>query len=162
LAILGSAFVVAVFLLYCAYFLHASLFAHGLVNAVIFRGTAVALGMPVAYAQVGRELASSGPVLVVLAPVCLGFWIAWRRSRYFGNTAPLVVAVLFLVLRVASPHGPDSIYGLLGAIFLFVFVAGVSADLLETKAREFPAAVLVGLVAANALFNVISLARIGH
>lgn len=162
LAILGSACVVALFLLYCTYFLHASLFAHGLVNAVIFRGTAVALGMPVAYAQVGRELATSGPVLVVLAPVCLGFWIAWRRARYFGNTAPLVVAVLFLALRVASPHGPDSIYGLLGAIFLFVFVAGVASDLLETKARELAAAVLVGLLAANALFNVISLARVGH
>ena len=162
LAILGASCAVALLLLFCAYFFHPGLFAHGLGNAVVFRGTLAALAMPAAYWQVGREIAASGPVLLVLVPVSLAFWLGWKRSRYFGNTAPLVAAVLFLGLRVASPHGSESIYGLVGAIFLFVFVAGVVADLLETKARELAAAILVGLLAANALFDLISVARIGH
>ena len=72
----------------------------------------------------------------------------------------ILMAVLFLALRVASPHDPDSIFSLIGVVFLFVFVAGILADLLETKVRELTAAVLTGLLAANALWNLIGLARI--
>jgi apolipoprotein N-acyltransferase len=97
-----------------------------------------------------------------MVPVSLGVWFAWRKSRYFGNTAPLVVAVLFLALRIVSPHEVGSVYGLLGVVFLFVFVSGIAADLLETKARELGAAVVVGLLAANALWNLIGLAKVGR
>jgi hypothetical protein len=70
------------------------------------------------------------------------------------------MSLLFLGLRVLSPHDPESIYTLAAIIFLFVFVAGIAADLLETKDREPVAAVLIGLLAANSLWNLIGLARI--
>ena len=161
-AILGTACVVGLALLIAAYFLHPGLFAHSLANAAYFNGTGAALRLWGAYLQVGREIAASGPVLVLLVPVCLVAWAASRRSRYFGNSAPLLTAFLFVVLRVLSPHEAGAIYGLLAAIFLFVFVAGTVADLLETPARELTTAVVTGLLAANALWNMIGLYRIGR
>jgi apolipoprotein N-acyltransferase len=65
-----------------------------------------------------------------------------------------------MALRVLSPHEVGSIYGLLAVIFLFVFVAGIVADLLETAARELTMALVIGLLAANALWNLIGLYRI--
>jgi hypothetical protein len=153
---------VAALLLFTAYFFHPGLFIHGLANAVIFHGSPAALRMSGAYLQVVQEIAASGPVLVFMVPVFCVVWLVWRRSRYFGNTAPLLVAAVFLVLRVVSPHGAGSVYGLLGVVFVFVFVAGIAADLLETKSRELGTAVVVGLVAANAAWNVIQVARIGR
>jgi hypothetical protein len=97
-----------------------------------------------------------------MVPVCLGVWFAWRRSRYFGNTAPLAVALLFLGLRIVSPHEVGSVYGLLGVVFLFIFVSGIAADLLETSARELGTAVIVGLLSANALWNLMGLAKVGR
>jgi len=160
--ILAASCGVALVLLFAAYFLHPGLFFHGIANAVLFHGCGAALRVPGAYLQVGREIAGSGPVLAVMVPVCLGVWLAWRRCRYFGNTAPLAVAVLFLGLRIVSPHEVGSVYGLLGVVFLFVFVSGIAADLLETKARELGTAVVVGLLAANALWNLIGLAKVGR
>jgi len=160
--ILLAACGVALVLLFCAYFLHPGLFIHGITNAIIFRGSVAALHLSGSYLQVLRELAASGPVLVLMVPASIAIWLAWRRSRYFGNTAPLLVATLFLGLRLLSPHEDGSIYGLLAVVFLFVFVGGIIADLLETKARELGTAVVVGLVAANALWNLVGLAKIGR
>jgi hypothetical protein len=44
--------------------------------------------------------------------------------------------------------------------FLFVFLAGVSADLLETRYRDAVQAVLIGLLAAGAIWNLMALAQV--
>jgi hypothetical protein len=159
--ILGTSCTVALILLFAAYFFHPSLFVHALANAALLNGTTEALHLSASYLQLGREIASSGPVLVILVPVGIAAWAAYRRSRYFGNSAPLMVALFFIVLRVLSPHEVGSIYGLLASVFLFVFVAGIVADLLETAARELTMAVVIGLLAANTLWNLIGLYRVG-
>ena len=161
-AILGTACAVALLLLFSAYFFHPVLFVRGLQSADWFHGNVAGLRISGAYRQVGREVVRAGPVLAVMAPVCVAVWAAWRRSRYFGNTAPLLIALLFMILRVLSPHETCSIYGLLAPVFLFVFLGGVVADLLETTARELGTAVVTGLVAANAVWHLIRLGGIGR
>jgi hypothetical protein len=101
-------------------------------------------------------------VLAVLVPGALVTYILWRRTRYFGNTAPLIFAILFALLRIAAPHEPESIFSLLTAIFCFVFIAGIAADLVETRAGEIYGSIIAGLLAANAFWNLIGLARIGR
>jgi hypothetical protein len=160
LVILCAASAAGLALLFAAYFFHPGIFWLSLQHARLLTLSTAAVGMKGAYLQVLKEVTSSGPVLVVLVPASLLTYLLWPRSRYFGNTAPLLIALLFLALRVASPHDPDSVFSLIGAVFLFVFVAGIMADLLETKARELTAAVLTGLLAANALWNLIGLGRI--
>jgi hypothetical protein len=160
LVILCAASAVGLALLFTAYFFHPGIFWQSLNHARLLSGSMAALGMKGAYLQMLTEVRASGPVLVLLVPAALVTFILWRRSRYFGNSAPLLMALLFLALRVASPHDRDSVFALIGGVFLFVFVAGILADLLETQAWELTAAVLTGLIAANALWSLIRLAGI--
>jgi len=160
--ILISACIVASVLLFASYFFHPRIFFSGLAHARLLDASWRAAAMSGAYLQLGREILASGPVLIVMVPAALTVYFVWRRTRYFGNTAPLLMAALFMVLRVFSPHSSGSIFGLAAVVFLFVFVAGIAADLVETKAREAVSAVIVGLVAANALWDLLALARIGR
>lgn len=160
-AILGAACAVAIALLFAAYSFHPGIFSQSLTDAKLLGSQAQAFAMKGAYAQLGKEVVISGPVLAVLIPAALITYLWQRRSRYFGNTAQLMIALLFAALRVGSPHAAESIFSLLAVVFLLVFVAGISADLLETKSRELAAAVLAGLLGANAVWNVVKLAGIG-
>ena len=162
LTILGTSIGVGAALIFASYFFHPGLFAHGVASAVLFRGTGAALRLPGAYLQVGREILGSGPVLALMAPISLGVWLAARRSRYFGNSAPLLMALFFLLLRVGSPHATGSIYSLLGIIFLFVFVGGIVADLLETRIRGLGMTVIAGMLVANAIWDLTGLFSIGR
>jgi hypothetical protein len=162
IAILAAAFGIAIFLLFASYFFHPGLFLQGLRHAKVLIVSGRALAMSGAYRQMIKEVAASGPVLVLLAPVALIIFFLWPRSRYFGNTAPLLMALLFLGLRVAAPHDPESIFSLAGVVFLFVFIAGIAADLLESKSKELVTAVLAGLLSANAIWNLIVLTGIAH
>jgi hypothetical protein len=100
--------------------------------------------------------------LVLAVPVALATYIVWPRTRYFGNTAPLLVALLFVFLGWLSLHYPGLGFRLMAAPFLFVFVAGVSADLLESTYRNLAQACILGLLTAYALWNVMELARVGR
>lgn len=161
-AILGAAVAVCLFLLWASYFFHPALFWHGLTNATWLNAYGHAFSMTGAYIQIGQEILDAGPVLIVLVPAGLVAFGVWSRTRYFGNVAPLICAVLFVILRIASPHEPESVFSLLAAVFFFIFIAGVAADLLETKARELATSLIVGLIAANAIWNLYGLARIGR
>jgi len=96
-------------------------------------------------------------VMALLVPASLMAYALSPRSRYFGNTGPLIIALLFAFLRSGSPHPPDSINSLVAVIFLFVFVAGISADLLDSRFRNLVLAILPGILGANALWNLLSL-----
>jgi NO-binding membrane sensor protein with MHYT domain len=85
----------------------------------------------------------------------------WPRARYFGNTAPLLVAALCLVLGIAAPHYQGLGFRLVALPFLFVFVSGIFADLLETKQRMLVLASISGLLLAYAFWSLSELARAG-
>src|SRR5438270_1161329 len=85
---------------------------------------------------------TDGYVLVFLFIAALTAYWGWRRSRYFGNTAPLVTALVLVPVFVLVPatHLWDATLGL---AFVFIFVGGVAADLLETSFRRQVALVLL-------------------
>ena len=113
-----------------------------------------------AYRDVVVEIGQTNPALLVGVPAALIVYSLWKRARYFGNTAPLLVAGLFLALAVGTPHYPGVGFQLMAVPFLFVFVAGVSADLLETRYSGLVMSCVLGLVAANAAWNLMGLVRI--
>jgi hypothetical protein len=160
LAIFSAALGVALLVLFASYFFHPALFWHGLTSAIFLDASGHAFTMSGAYLQLGKEIADAGPVLVLLVPAALATYLTWRRTRYFGNSAPLLFAALFALLRVGAPHAAESVFTLLTVVFLFVFVAGIAADALETKARELATALIIGLLAADAVWNLIGLVGI--
>lgn len=98
------------------------------------------------------------PILMAGA-VSLVLYVAVRRCRYFGNTAPLLMvlglAPLLTTQTVTSPW-------LWALPFLFTFIGGVFADALETRQRKL-FLVLTGLtLVAQALSCVASLPAIAR
>jgi hypothetical protein len=96
----------------------------------------------------------------MLLPAALLTCGAWKRARYFGNAAPLLVAALLVVLAAAAPLFPGQGFHLAALTFLFVFVAGVCADLLETRQGSLAKAGIAGLLTAAALWNLLQLVRL--
>jgi hypothetical protein len=87
-------------------------------------------------------------------------YAAWPRTRYFGNTAPLLMALLFLVLGIAHPHVAGAGFLLAAIPFLFIFVSGVLADLLETRYRPVVMACVVGMIAAYVVWSVLNVLQV--
>lgn len=154
-----SALFVSGFLLLGSYAFHLSLMWKGLLHARLMPSFQ-ALATPGVYRQLGSFLTRSSPALVIAFPATLITYAAWHRARYFGNTAPLLVALLLLLLGLATPHAPGAALYVSALAFLFTFVAGVLADLLETRHRTLVAAGTFGLLAASALWNMMQLASL--
>ena len=138
---------VAFFLLMASYLFRPGVFWQGMRHATFLGITWKAFLVPTTYTRILAQLGQSGPVLLVAIPAALVTYFAWRRPRYFGNTAPLMIAALFLFFGLAAPHYPGFGFQLMAAPFWFVFVAGIAADLLETRHRELVRASVWGLLA---------------
>lgn len=63
----------------------------------------------------------------------LALYAATRRSRYFGNTTPLIVGALLMVLMTTGVASEPWLWAL---PFLVAFAGGVYADALETRQRK--------------------------
>ena len=154
-----AAVVLAFVQLCAAYAFHLRIMWQSLRHAEWLRISSPALTNANVYKQTLMIIAKSSPALMIALPVALVTYMVWPRARYFGNTAPLLVAGLFAVLGMASPHFPGAFF-LVAVTFLFTFVAGVAADLLETPYRLLVGAGLVGLLAASAIWNLLQLAGV--
>jgi hypothetical protein len=75
---------------------------------------------------------SNASMLAALG-VALLLYPGSRRSRYFGNTAPLLIALLLLPLVTTQVQTRPWLWAL---PFLFTFLGGVWADALETRWRK--------------------------
>ncbi len=71
--------------------------------------------------------------LTLAMAVALLVYVSTRRSRYFGNTAPLMVALALLPLYTTQVVTAPWLWAL---PFLFTFVGGVFADVLESRQRK--------------------------
>ncbi len=71
--------------------------------------------------------------ITLAAGTSLLLYFPTRRSRYFGNTAPLLLALLFFTLITPGISSETTLWAL---PFLITFIAGVFADFLETGYRR--------------------------
>ncbi len=155
-----AAIAVAVVLLLAAYFFEPALFWQGLLHARWIDFEPAAFGVSFSYQNAWQTVRRSSPPLMLALPVSVVAYFGWKRARYFGNTAPLLIASLMLVLALGAPNSPGRGFHLTMLVFLFVFVSGVFADLLETQRRLLVTAFLCGLLGASAMWNLYELARL--
>jgi hypothetical protein len=148
-----SACVIACALIFAAYGFHPARLFAALRNANFFGLIWQAFTVAEAYLALFRHIERMGPGVVALLPVVLIAYAYWRRARYFGNTAPLIVAALLLILSLGSPHYPGFGFALMAVPFLFVFISGIIADLLETGYRSIVLLTVGGVLLANACAN---------
>ena len=160
LAIWAAAWMLAIFLLFAAYGFRVSAFGVDLTQARFFALSWRSYAMPQAYAAIFQQFARDNPALLLFLPVTLVVYFAWSRARYFGNTAPLIVAALFFFFGIGTPYSHGLGFPLAALPFLFIFVAGIAADLLETRQRTYVLAAIGGVLTANALWNLWSLLQL--
>ncbi len=87
------------------------------------------------------------PILIA-ACVSLLLYAAVRRSRYFGNTAPLLMVLVTACLVTTQTISAPWVWAL---PFLFTFIGGVFADALETRHRKLFLATTALLVVTQAI-----------
>jgi hypothetical protein len=99
--------------------------------------------------QPGRYWLLSLPnsAVTLAAATALLLYLPTRRSRYFGNTVPLLLALLFFTLITPGIASEPTLWAL---PFLFTFIAGVFADFLETRYRP----VLLGVAGSLLILEV--------
>jgi hypothetical protein len=157
----AAAALVGFTLLFAAYFFHPRIFADGMRAADFWGATWRAFALPGVYRQVALRIWRACPAFVFALPVAVVGYAVWGRTRYFGNTAPVLVAALFVVLGMAHAHLAGAGFLLAAVPFLFLFVAGVLADLMETRQRLLVSAGVLGMMMAYAAWSLLNLARVG-
>jgi hypothetical protein len=103
--------------------------------------------------QPGRHWLLSLPnsAVTLAAATALLLYLPTRRSRYFGNTVPLLLALLFFTLITPGIASEPTLWAL---PFLFTFIAGVFADFLETRYRPVLLAVTGSLLILEVALSV--------
>ncbi|MGC9222947.1 MAG: hypothetical protein ACP5E2_03430 [Terracidiphilus sp.] len=119
----------------------------------VFRSSAGFLGLSFdparrffgAFANGGITIAAGAAVLLYLGT---------RRSRYFGNTAPLFCALFCMVLVMTGSPGSPWLWA---QAFLFTFVGGVFADAYEGSRSRWALGAAAAVAALQAVLCAMSL-----
>ena len=119
----------------------------------VFRSAAGFVGVSLSPARhFFAALGNAGIAIATAAAVVLYLFV--RRSRYFGNTAPLFCALLLMVLiTTAVPASP----WLWAQPFLLTFIAGVFADAYEGPRPRLALAAGAAVVVLQAVFCLLTL-----
>ncbi len=160
LIIWSAACAVALALLFATYFFHPHTFLEAMHHASFWGSTWRSFTVPAVYHEVAREILRACPALALLVPVAIATYIAWPRTRYFGNTAPLLVAVLFIGLATSHPDQAGAGFILASIPFILIFVSGILADLMETPHSQLVKAAVWALIAADILWTVLKLSQV--
>ncbi len=155
-----AASIVALVLLFATYFFHPHLFSEAMKHASFWGATWRSFTIPGVYRQVGLQTLRACPAFILLLPLAVATYILWPRTRYFGNSAPGAVALIFIALGIAHPHVAGAGFLLASVPFLLIFVSGVLADLMETPSRLLVTASVWGLVVAYIVWSVLALAQV--
>ena len=120
----------------------------------LFRSAAGLISFSLAPAR--RFFSTLGNAGITLAAASAALlYLGVARSRYFGNTAPLLCAMLLMVLVTIGVPGSPWLWAL---PFLLTFVGGVFADAFDTPRRKIALAAAGSIVAMQVIFCVGSLA----
>jgi hypothetical protein len=102
-----------------------------------------------------KSLPETGITIAAAAAFIL--YLGLRRSRYFGNTAPLLCALVSIVLVMTGSPGSPWLWSL---PFLFTFIGGVFADAFDSPRRHIAMASAGALVLLQAVLCLVSLSAL--
>lgn len=97
-------------------------------------------------------------LFVLLFIAALTTYGSWKRARYFGNTFPLVAsfAVVLVFALVPAIHVWEAVLGL---SFVFLFIGGIAADVLESAPGGRLTPILTAGFVLRAVLGVVALGR---
>jgi hypothetical protein len=98
---------------------------------------------------------SSNAGAIVATVVALFLYMTVKRCRYFGNTAPLLMVLFLFFIYTTQVVSAPWLWSL---PFLFTFISGVFADMLETKQRKLFLILACAIVVTQAALCWVSMA----
>lgn len=144
----------AVLVLWAAFFFDAGALLAALGQARFFALRPAYVSGGILYAALVKWLLTTLPVLALLGLALLAF-LRSERSRYFGNALPLMIGAALFLMSLATPYYLSVKYLLWALPFLYLFGAGVFADLLEEPhSRRWARAVVLAALVLNAVLCV--------
>jgi hypothetical protein len=101
---------------------------------------------------------TNAPTLIAFAVAAM-LYLGVRRCRYFGNTAPLIMAAAFFPIVTTQTVTRPWLWAL---PFLFTFLGGVFADVLESRYRKLFLALAGFILVTQAALCLSLLPAIAH
>ena len=114
-----------------------------------FRSGAGRIGISTVGARAHLFSFGNAGIAIALAAAAV-LYVITSRSRYFGNTTPLLIALCFLPLVTTGVFGQPWLWAL---PFLMTFVGGVFADALETRHGRIFRWAVIAMVALQAVLT---------
>jgi len=161
LVIFASACLVALVLLFALYGFNLAAFAKALRHAdwlEIGAREFVSQGFSWTASDFFR---GNGLGLPILTTVSLLTFLVWKRTRFFGTAAPLLVTILLFSIAFRMQFAAF-LFLFTALPFLMLFLAGVSADLLESRWALAANAVVFGVLIANAMLDIYGLMNLAR
>ena len=92
--------------------------------------------------------------ITIAAAAAALLYVSLRRSRYFGNTAPLLSFLTVVLLITTGVRATPWLWAL---PFLLTFIAGIFADAFDSPRRRFALAAAGAIALLQAVFCILSL-----
>lgn len=92
--------------------------------------------------------------ITIAAAAAALLYVSLRRSRYFGNTAPLLSFLIVVLLVTTGVRATPWLWAL---PFLLTFIAGIFADAFDSPRRKFALAAAGAIALLQAVFCILSL-----
>jgi hypothetical protein len=142
----------ALAILFAFYGFHLAAFSY------VFTGGAARFWFSLAGARTFATSMLNFPIMVATSVSAL-LYLTVRRSRYFGNTAPLLMLLALAPVITTQTVSAPWLWAL---PFLFTFIGGVFADALETSHRKLFLVLTGAILAAQAMECFIALPMIAR
>ena len=145
-----------------AYLFRWGQYAHGLGTAEWFQPSAQALASPFVYRVAAYFYLHEAPGATLLFVMALLAYVAWRRARFFGNTAPLLVLIVALLLGFTMPGVAGYGFYFVALPFVMLFSSGVLTDVLENPRLGWMLGIVMGVLLTQAVVGFMGLAHMSR
>jgi hypothetical protein len=159
LCILFAAITVSLLLLDFCFLGNLRALSHGFAQAGWLSWTPESLSPGLLARILARFFFDAAPAALLTFFCAITAWFVSPRIRFFGNTAPLIVFLMLLVMAIFLPENGASATLLATLPFLLLFISGVFADLIEGNLQAPALGVIFAVIAAQAAYSIASLMR---
>lgn len=157
--ILLAACAVGAAVVWAAYGFHATAVGQGIASSHVFHVSPGAYAASITWLWIATFFVRQQPTMTLLLLISLVTFAVWKRARFFGTAAPLIVFLLLLLIGVGLPTQGALPFYLMALPFAFVFISGVLTDLLESRYAPVSLGVVLGVLIGHILTSILGLLR---
>lgn len=162
LAIWGSACAAGIVFLSAAYLFRIPEMLRSLGAAQWFPFSSAAITSGIVYRVAGNFFVGRNNLAPsFLFVIALLVFLTWKRPRFFGSAAPLMVSVLMAAMGVVMPGQGLALF-FVALPFMIIFASGVLTDLLESDRITIALGVVMGVLVLQAVTGVMGLAQLSR